>query len=251
MRGITHGTSAGVAYAMWGELVKHQSLLILATGTAVGIGAGVLDDLDQRGSCVARSFGAVTEGLATVVHKISGGHREGTHEAVGNLICAGIAVLAIALEHWHPFGAHWDGYTWRPSVGCWLLGAYLALLFAAGMKALRHPRSDLRREVIAIAAGAAMVFFSWDTGGIAWAIFLGTAVHCCGDGLTDHGVAWLAPFIKHRFHLLPKPLQFKTGTWPETAVIMPALGAAAVILAANAVDPAFCLSAWAHIHAAI
>lgn len=251
MRGITHGTSAGVVYAMWGELVKHQSLPVLATGTAICIGAGVLDDLDQRGSCVARSFGAATEGLASVVHRISGGHREGTHEAVGNLICAGLAVLAIALEGWHPFRIHLHGYVWQPSIGRWLLGAYLALLFAAGMKALRHPRRDLRREVIAIAAAAAMVFFNWDTGGIAWAILIGTVVHCAGDSLTEHGDPWLAPFIKHRFHLLPKPLQFTTGTWPETVVIMPALVVVACLLAVHAVAPGAELSMWAHLTHAI
>jgi hypothetical protein len=250
MRGITHGVSAGVAYLAAGTFIWHQPVPILATGTAVCIGAGVLDDLDQRGSCVARSFGAVTEGLASVVHRISGGHREGTHMAVGNLICAGIAALAIALEGWHPLHLDVHGYIWRPSVGRWLLGAYLALLFAAGMKALRHPRRDLRREVIAVAAASAMVFFNWDTGGIAWAILLGTAVHCAGDSLTEHGDPWLAPFIKHRFHLVPKPLQFTTGTWPETKLIMPALVLASCLLAVHAVAPAIELSAYTHlIHA--
>lgn len=259
MRGVTHGVSAGVAYVAAGTYVWHQTLPILATGTALCIGAGVLDDLDQRGSCVARSFGWVTEGLASVVHRISGGHREGTHEAAGNLICAGIAVVAIALEGWHPLRLHLDGYVWRPSAGRWLLGAYLALLFAAGMKALagikflrrvpviRVIRRDHHREALAIIAAAAMVFFSWDTGGIAWAILLGTVVHCAGDSLTEHGDPWLAPFTRHRFHLLPKPLQFTTGTWPETVVIFPALVLALGVLAFHAAAPGIELAAWAHL----
>ena len=123
----------------------------------------------------------------------------------------------------------------------------------AGIKTLRRVpvvrviRRDGYREMLAIGAAAVMVFFSWDTGGIAWAILLGTIVHCAGDSLTEHGDPWLAPFTRHRFHLLPKPLQFTTGTWPETVVIFPALVLAFVVLAARGVTMAVDPAAWTHL----
>lgn len=234
MRGVTHAISGGTVYAALGIYVWHQPLPILATGTALAIGAATLPDMDQRGSCAARSFGWITECGASVVHRIAGGHREGTHEAVGNVICAALALLAIALEGWH-LSLHWHGWAWHPSVGRLILGAYLALLFGAGMKALRHPRRDFRREVLAIAAAGAMVYFSWDTGGIAWAILLGTVVHCAGDGLTKDGCPWLEPITSHRFHLLPKRARITTGKAVERVVICPALVLVLAFLAWHAI----------------
>jgi membrane-bound metal-dependent hydrolase YbcI (DUF457 family) len=218
--GRTHALMAGAALAALGEYALHLHLAYLAAGTAVAIGAGVLSDLDTRGSCVARSFGWSSESLAWCVHRISGGHREGTHTAVGDAICAGLAVLAIALEGVH-FAVHLGPVTRELSAGRIFLGIYLALLFGAGLKALRLIRHDHSREVLAVAAATAMAWSGFDARGIAWAILLGTFVHAAGDALTKHGVPWLEPFSDHELHLLPEHLRIATGHLTERAVIAP------------------------------
>ena len=49
---------------------------------------------------------------------------------------------------------------------------------------------------------------------------------------------------RHRFHLLPEPLAFTTGTRPELLVVDPILTGALLVLAALAVDPAFVAAQW-------
>lgn len=235
MQAVTHGPMAGAAYAAAGTYIWHQSLPVLATGTAVAIGAGVLPDLDTMGSCVARSFGLASEALAFGVARLSGGHREGTHTGVGEAVCALIAVIAISLEGTR-FHVHLGTFSHQVSAGRLLLGAYLALLFSAGAMSLRlMRRHGLRREVLAITAAAVMVATNWDTGGIAWAILAGTFVHAAGDACTEHGVAWAKPLSGHVFHLLPKPLRISTGHAVERILITPAVLVALGLLAVHAV----------------
>lgn len=224
--GRTHALMAAAAYATIGQYVAHQPPAILATGTALAASAGVLSDWDTQGSCVALSFGWITEAMAWCIHRLSGGHREWTHTGVGDVFCALLAVVAIALEPVHflaRFHAHGYTVSRHLSVGELILGAYLAILFGAGMKALRIIRKDLWREAAAIGLAMVMVVTGWDTGGIAWAILLGTVVHAIGDGLTEHGEAYFRPLTKHVFHLLPKRLRISTGHFVERRLLAPAM----------------------------
>ena len=234
--GRTHALMAGAAYAAACEFIWHPSLPYLATGTAIAAGAGVLPDLDTVGSCVARSFGWASELLAGIVRRVSGGHREYTHTGVGDVICALIAVAAIALEPFH-FHVHAGPVYRELSYGRLLLGAYLALLFSAGMKALRLFH-DTGRELLAVAAAVAMAWSGWDAHGIAWAILLGTAIHAAGDGLTKHGVRYFAPFSQREYHLLPVRLRLSTGHFTERAVVAPLLLVALGFLSWHAVTQA-------------
>jgi hypothetical protein len=52
------------------------------------------------------------------------------------------------------------------------------------------------------------------------------------------------PFSKHRFHLLPEPFRFTTGTRPETLVVGPILSAALLALASWAAVPGADQAAW-------
>lgn len=234
MLGRTHGLSAGATYAAAAEFIWHPSLPYLATGTAIAIGAGVLPDLDTVGSCVARSFGFASEALAYLVRAISGGHREGTHTGVGDIVCALIAVVAIATEGIH-FHVHVGPFARELSAGRIVLALYVALLLSAGAKALRLGH-DRPREFLALAAGIAIAWSGWDARGIPWAILIGTAIHAAGDGLTIHGVPWLKPFSDHEFHLLPKPMRISTGHIVERAFIAPAMVVALGFLAWHAVQ---------------
>ena len=248
MLGRSHALSAGVAYAALGTYVWHPTLPYLATGTAVAIGAGVVSDSDTRVSCVARSFGWASEALAWVVGKISGGHREWTHTGVGDVICALLATGAIALEGTR-FHVHLGPVSRELSAGRVILVVYLALLFGAGMKALRVIRRDHRRELVAVAAAVAMAWSGWDSGGIAWAILVGTACHAAGDALTVHGVPWLLPFSKHEFHLLPEGLRISTGHFAERAIIAPVFLLALGFLTVHAVDPSGLATVTGHLYA--
>ena len=52
------------------------------------------------------------------------------------------------------------------------------------------------------------------------------------------------PVFRHRFHLLPEPLAFTTGTRPELLIVDPLLSGALLILAAAAADPALVAAQW-------
>ena len=55
---------------------------------------------------------------------------------------------------------------------------------------------------------------------------IGWSTHIAGDLCTDSGCMLAYPFSEHRFHLLPEPLAFTTGTRPELFVVDPLLFAA-------------------------
>ena len=56
--------------------------------------------------------------------------------------------------------------------------------------------------------------------------------------------ARLFPLSQHRFHLLPEPLAFTTGTRPELLFVDPLLTVALVVLAGWVADPAFVTAQW-------
>ena len=51
--------------------------------------------------------------------------------------------------------------------------------------------------------------------------------------ITDRGCPLLWPLSMHHFHLLPKPLRFKAGAWPENWLILPGLVVATAWLGAQ------------------
>ena len=82
MLGHDHALSGALAFAAVAPLlpVGGIQLAVAATLTA---GAGVLPDLDEPGSTIARTFGFLTGTFAWIVNRISGGHRKGTHSLLG------------------------------------------------------------------------------------------------------------------------------------------------------------------------
>jgi hypothetical protein len=52
------------------------------------------------------------------------------------------------------------------------------------------------------------------------------------------------PVSRQRFHLLPEPLAFTTGTRPELVIVDPVLSGALLILAGWVADPAFVTAQW-------
>ena len=82
MLGHDHALSGALAFAVVAPLLPVSGIQ-LAVAVALTAGAGVLPDLDEPGSTIARTFGFLTGAFAWIVHRLSGGHRKGTHSLLG------------------------------------------------------------------------------------------------------------------------------------------------------------------------
>jgi membrane-bound metal-dependent hydrolase YbcI (DUF457 family) len=105
MLGRDHALSGALAFTAVAPLL-HVTGVHLATGIALTAGAGVLPDLDEPGSTIARTFGFLTGAFAWIVHKISGGHRKGTHSLIGVAV---MAVASLAAGSWQAGARATDG----------------------------------------------------------------------------------------------------------------------------------------------
>jgi membrane-bound metal-dependent hydrolase YbcI (DUF457 family) len=205
--GHTHALSGLVAGTAVGLYVTHlpgPQLMLFAGLTA---GAAVLPDIDHPDSTMAHAFGFLTRAVAWLVGTISGGHRHLTHAVLG---WAGLTVAAeLAVEHRH-----------RP-LGAVALGLFLALIIAGALYALTVRGHGA--DVLAIAGTVAMMVTGTGLALVATAVGVGCATHVAGDLLTEEGCPLIFPVSRYRFRLLPWPLAFTTGTWPELWVLNPAL----------------------------
>jgi len=212
----------------------HVADADLATGIAITAGAGVLPDIDHPDSSVALSFGFLTNGFSWLVEKISGGHRHGTHALVGIAIFTVGAWYAgryqLAAPHPAAGSASDVAFSWNLVPA----GLYLALLYAAALRALKigSHHGDLIAMVGAaytVYSGADLVTLTtWHIPLIALGTGIGCVAHIIGDELTHGGVPLFYPISGHEFHLLPKPLRITTAKLTETYVIFPILGLALV-----------------------
>jgi membrane-bound metal-dependent hydrolase YbcI (DUF457 family) len=221
--------SGAVTGAAAGEFVLHLPLpgtIVLAGFTAA---FAVMPDMDTASGCAARSLGPLSEALAWVTGKLSGGHRHFTHCLAGIAVFTGLAWLARCFRH--------------DLAGPAGLMVLLSVAFAAGLWALRVEHG-LAADVIGIAGAAAVTFTGIGLTLVPVACAIGWSTHIAGDMLTDSGCMLCYPFSKYRFHLLPEPLAFTTGTRPETLIVDPALSGALLLLAGWAADPAIELTAW-------
>jgi membrane-bound metal-dependent hydrolase YbcI (DUF457 family) len=218
MLGHDHALSGALAFAgIAPEL--HVTGLHLAAGVVLTAGAGVLPDLDEPGSTIARTFGFLTGAFAWIVHKVSGGHRKGTHSIVG------VAVLTA--------GAYGAGL-WQAKHPWWHLipvGLVLALLFSSGIRALRI--GGHFADAAGIALAALVLWKRWDLVTVTWehvpmlagCVALGMLAHIAGDMITHDGCPLLYPLSKREFGLLPEPLRITTNKLAEHWVISPLLAA--------------------------
>jgi membrane-bound metal-dependent hydrolase YbcI (DUF457 family) len=205
--GHSHAISGAVAGAAAGEFVLHLTPagdVLLAALTA---GWATWNDLDQCGSCAARSLGFLSESVAWVIRKMSGGHRHLTHSVLGVAI---FTVLA------------WVACHYRGSAGGRVaLAAFLTLGIAAGLGALRM--GGHHADLLAAGAAVAMAWTGFGLALVPIACGVGMTVHICGDMLTKEGCPVLDPLSSHHFRWWPPPLAFTTGTLPERAIVAPAL----------------------------
>jgi membrane-bound metal-dependent hydrolase YbcI (DUF457 family) len=219
MLGHTHALSGAVTGVAAGTLVMHLPATRLAMFTGLVIAYALAPDLDHCGTTEARSFGFITEALAWVVEKLSGGHRHGTHSVAGIAAFTAVAWLACLFRD-----------TWPGRIG---LAVILAAGFAAALDALRiggHAGNLFGLSFVPLAAA------------------LGAGTHILGDMLTRCGCPLAWPVTMREFHLLPRPMRFTTGKLAEHLIVTPLLLAAFALLAWHDVGT------WAltsHIHVAV
>src|SRR5579875_1631650 len=211
--GKDHALSGALAFAA-GAAPLHITGTHLLAGAVVAAGAGVLPDLDEPGSTIARSYGFLTEAAAWVVHRVSGGHRHGTHSL------AGVAVFTAASYVAALFDASLPGKI--------ALGVALALLLSAALRALHV--GGHHGDALGVAAAGAMIYWHAGLVQVPLCIGIGAAAHIAGDMLTHSGCPLAWPASMREFHLLPGPLRFTTNKLAEHWIISPLLAIALGLL---------------------
>jgi membrane-bound metal-dependent hydrolase YbcI (DUF457 family) len=235
--GRDHALSGALAFAGVAP-VLHVSGVQLAAGIALTAGAGVLPDVDEPGSTIARTFGFLTGAFAWVVHRLSGGHRKGTHSLLGIAV---LTAAAAAAGRWQAGAA---ATAQHPELWWHLVpaGLIFALLFAAGLRALRI--GGHHGDAIGVAIAAAVIWKGWthldrwEVPVLAGCVALGMLAHVAGDMLTHGGCPLLYPLSRYRFGLLPEPARIRTGRLAEHWVISPLLLAGLAYLIWRDLGPA-------------
>jgi membrane-bound metal-dependent hydrolase YbcI (DUF457 family) len=228
MLGHSHALSGAVTGIATGILL-HLPVPQVAALAGFTAGMALLPDLDKCGSSPARCLGWLSEAIAWAAGRISGGHRHATHSVLGVAIFTGLAWASCQFRH-----------DWAGKAGLALL---LTLSAAAALEALHIARGHAA-DLIAIGLAAGEVWFGFGLRLIPLAVLIGCSTHIAGDMLTDSGCMLGFPVSRHRFHLLPEPLAFTTGTRPELLIVDPILSASLLILAALAADPALITAQW-------
>jgi membrane-bound metal-dependent hydrolase YbcI (DUF457 family) len=228
MLGHSHALSGAVTGIATGVFL-HMPVPQTAALAGFTAGMALLPDLDKCGSSPARCLGWLSEAIAWAAGRISGGHRHATHSVLGVAVFTGLASACCQFRH-----------DWAGKAGLALL---LTLSAAAALEALHIARGHAA-DLIAVGVAAAEVWFGYGLGLIPLAVLIGCSTHVAGDMLTDSGCMLGFPVSRQRFHLLPEPLAFTTGTRPELLIVDPILSAALLVLAAVAADPAFVTAQW-------
>ena len=202
-----HALSGALAFTASAPRLHVHSPAALAAGAVFTAGAATAPDIDEHGSTISRTLGFFTEAVSWVVHKVSGGHRMGTHSIAG---VAAFTLAALVAVHYA---------TGMP--GKLVLGLILAVLLAAGIRALRI--GGHHADVIGLGAAAAAVYWHAGLGLVPVCIGLGAAAHIAGDELTHDGCPLGWPVSKREYHLLPHGLRITTGKAAEHWIVGPAL----------------------------
>ena len=228
MLGHSHALSGAVTGIATGILL-HRPASQVAALAGFTAGMALLPDLDKCGSSPARCLGFLSEAIAWAAGRISGGHRHATHSVLGVAIFTGLAWACCQFRH-----------DWAGKAGLALL---LTLSAAAALEALHVARGHAA-DILAIGVAAGVVWFGYGMRLMPVAVLVGCSTHIAGDMLTDSGCMLGFPVFRHRFHLLPEPFAFTTGTRPELLIVDPILTGALLVLAALAADPAFVTAQW-------
>ncbi len=243
MMGPSHALSGAAGWFVVLPLVQRLAPEPLDTaqvfvGAAVCAGFALWPDVDEEQSTLARSFGPLTLGLATLVNKLSSawynltktsreptrvdGHRLLTHSLPGMLLTtAGVAALA-----------GWGGKAATIGILFFMLGLAIRGLMGDWAK-----RNGWLATTAAAAASAFTAYTFLPQGDYWWlfaAALVGQLFHGVGDGITKEGVPWLGGVVTIRGKrwwefTLPSFLRIRAGGWVENAVLNPVFGIVLVL----------------------
>lgn len=181
-------------------------------------GTALLPDLDSSGSSAARMWGPLTKAPASVIGRLAGGHRWGTHDLVLAPVLFVAASTMMSLTH-----------LGRVTVLAVLLGLVLRGLAITGAG------DGLRGAGVNLAlswSGAWWLAGSTTHGELMalmpWVIAGGVAVHILGDALTLSGVPVPLLWLADRRHTWALRL-FRTGSRLELLLITPVLSIACLV----------------------
>ena len=237
MEGHSHALS-GACTGLAAGILLHYSLPYDVALSGYTAGMALIPDLDSCGSSGARCLGLLSGAVSHVLRRLSGGHRHATHSLLGIGVFTGLAWAAC--HYRHDLGG---------KIGLALL---LAIAVSSGLEALsRRLRNGHVADLIACAVAGAVIWKGYGLALIPLATLIGCCTHIAGDMLTDSGCNLAWPLSRRRFHLLPEPLAFTTGTRPETLIVAPLLLTTLVVLGAWAADPSAVLYGWHHAVAAL
>lgn len=153
----------------------------IATGTLLAAGAALLPDIDHPDSTVARTIGPLTQGLAWVVARLSGGHRHKTHSL---LFCAAMGAVAwVAVTYggqWGVFALFWPCAAWA-----------LRLL---GPRDVKNALFGFGVPVVAAGIAWWIAVVMPPQPWMAWCVFAGALLHLVGDICTKGPMPLLWPF---------------------------------------------------------
>ena len=199
MIGRHHAISGASVWFGVAGVAMHETAhpVELVAATTICAAAAVLPDVDEPGSSVARSLGAVSETVSKVTNKMCGGHRNASHSLLGAAVIGGLALWAttnlIATAAVFAFLVFLAWYTLMPI---------------------------LRHGLIALGVGAGAGV--WAAQGhlnvslLPIAVVFGYLVHLGGDMLTSEGVPLFWPVAKH-FRV---PILGHTGSGRESVLFV-------------------------------
>lgn len=206
MMGAHHAATGAAAWVALTSTLPHlpafgtvaMSPAEVAVGAVVCAGAALVPDADHSSATIAHSAGMLSRMATRLVSAGTGGHRNGTHSAVG-----AIAVLLLAAAF---TSQGWISATpWSPYV----LGAGMlaAVMLAFSFKVVRLARSWPLAWILGTGVAAAITVWApalWQW--LPLAIAVGWIVHLAGDLLTVGGLPLLWPFA-------PRPPRWLGPTW--------------------------------------
>jgi membrane-bound metal-dependent hydrolase YbcI (DUF457 family) len=218
MMGRTHAATGAVLYLagqplldMWGVAPTTPGVLI--AGTVAAAGAALLPDLDTTESTASHAVGPVTQLVAKIVGKVSGGHRHITHSILGVALAVG---LGVGVQYIPPWGQ----------------GILLGFLFTLAVAGCMATVGTLSKPLILLSGvGAGLCVWgagvSWiDADALPYALGIGVLAHILGDLFNGKGCALFAPFSNKMFHLV----DVKLGGLVENIVWLACVAGTGVLL---------------------
>lgn len=213
MLGRTHALSGALA---WATVCTTTPAIGVRPGWPAAIlgllstaGAALLPDLDHPDATIAHTFGPLSKAAATIVHRLSGGHRHATHSlAFAALVPLGLWPLLLI-------------------GGDWLA---LPLLFALASFALRALHLNVALVPVGALSACSFAYFMLgrDVGWLALSVAAGILAHLAGDCLTREGCPLLWP---RRRHYMLAAIR-RTGNAVERWLFAPVFGVATIALLA-------------------